>query len=106
MESSNEDVVTATATRGAKPGKHTLVVEQLALNHQLASQGYETPQDQVGQGRFDITVGEGNPITVVIDETNNTLEGLKDAINFATDEVNATVIKTGNRLRPYQLVLT
>ena len=106
VESSNEDVVTATATRGAKPGKHTLVVDKLALNHQIASQGYEKQDENVGSGRFIITVGEGNPISIIIDETNNTLKGLKEAINFATDEVNATLIKTGNRLRPNQLVLT
>ena len=106
VASSNEDVVTASATRGAKPGKHTLVVDKLALNHQIASQGYEKQDENIGSGRFTITVGEGNPISIILDETNNTLKGLKDAINFATDEVNATLIKTGNRIRPNQLVLT
>ncbi|HKI99388.1 MAG TPA: flagellar filament capping protein FliD [bacterium] len=106
VESSNDKVVTATATLGAKPGKNTLVVDRLALNHQIASQGYEKQETQIGTGKFIITVGKGNPITVVIDESNNTLTGLKDAINTATKEVNATIIKTGNRKAPYQLVLT
>ena len=106
VESSNEDVLTATATRGAKPGKNTMVVERLALNHQIASQNFESPDVLTGRGRLNITVGEGNPITIVVDESNNTLTGLKDAINFASEEVNATLIKTGNRTRPYQLVLT
>jgi flagellar capping protein FliD len=106
IESSNEQIVTATATTGAKPGKHTLIVDKLALNHQIASQGYETQDAAVGTGKFLITVGEGSPITVVIDESANTLAGLKDAINFATKEVNATIIKTGSRTAPYQLVLT
>ena len=106
IESSNEKVVTATATAGAKPGKHTLVVDRLALNHQIASQGYETQETQIGTGKLLITVGESSPIAVVIDETNNTLAGLKDAINFGTDEVQATIIKTGSRTAPYQLVLT
>lgn len=107
VESSNEDVVTATATQGAKPGKNTLVVDRVALNHQIASQNYAEAEDLVGKGRFTIKVGEeGNPIPIVLDESNNTLTGLKDAINFATDEVNATIIKTGNKTKPYQLVLT
>ena len=106
VDSTDEDVVTATATGGAKPGKHTLIVDRLALNHQIASQGYESPDDQVGTGRFIITIGEGSPITVTIDEGANTLTGLKDAINFNTDEANATIIKTGSRDAPYQMVLT
>ena len=106
IESSNEQVVTATATTGAKPGKHTLVVDRLALNHQIASQGYETADGQVGTGKFLITVGEGGAITVVIDDSTNSLTGLKDAINAATKDVNATIIKTGSRTAPYQLVLT
>ncbi len=106
VESSNEQVVTATATAGAKPGKHTLIVDKLALNHQIASQGYENTDTAVGKGNFKITVGEGSPITVTIDDSNNTLTGLKDAINFATKEVSATIIKTGNKERPNQLVIT
>jgi flagellar capping protein FliD len=106
IESSNESVVTASATAGAKPGKHTLVVDRLALNHQLASQGYETQEAQVGTGKFLVTVGEGNPVTVVVDQSANSLAGLRDAINFATDQVDATIIKTGSRTNPYQLVLT
>ncbi|MDH5750900.1 MAG: flagellar filament capping protein FliD [Deltaproteobacteria bacterium] len=106
VESSNDEAVTATATSGAKPGKHTLVVEKLALNHQLVSQGYENQDAQIGLGKFNITVGEESPISIVVDETNNTLQGLKDAINFATDDVQATIIKTGNLERPYQLVIT
>lgn len=106
VESSNEKVVTATATTGAKPGKHTLIVDKLALNHQIASQGYEKPDAEIGKGKFKITVGEGSPVTVTVDESNSTLTGLKDAINFATKEVQATIIKTSNRERPNQLVLT
>ena len=106
VETSNEEVVTATATAGAAPGNHTLIVERMALNHQISSQGYETNDQIVGMGRFIITVGEENPITVVIDETNNTLEGLKDAINAASEDVQSTIIRTGNQLKPFQLVLT
>jgi flagellar capping protein FliD len=106
VESSDESIATASATAGARPGKHTLVVDQLALNHQISSQGYAATDQKVGTGRFIITVGEQSPVTVTIDETNNTLEGLKDAINGATKEVQATIIKTGNQLKPYQLVLT
>ncbi len=107
VESSDENVVKATATSGAKPGKYTLIVDKLALNHQIASQAYESQDVQVGTGRFKITVGEGTAINITVDQTNNTLAGLKDAINTAAgQELQASVIKTGNREKPYQLVLT
>ena len=106
IESSDENVVKATASAGAKPGKYTMIVDKLALNHQIASQGYETQDAQVGLGRFKITVGEGTPVTVTVDQTNNTLVGLKEAINTATQDVQASIIKTGNREKPFQLVLT
>ena len=106
VESSDDTVVFATGTAGAKPGKHTLVVDQLALNHQISSQGFPQSDALVGIGDFQITVGEDSSVTVVLDESNNTLEGLKDAINRTTKEVQATIIKTGDREAPYQLVLT
>ena len=104
--SSNEDVATATATAGASPGKHTLVVDRLALNHQISSQAYESADTPIGPGRFLVKVGEANPVTIVIDETNNSLEGLKDAINSSDAEIGATIIRTGNQEKPHQLVLT
>jgi flagellar capping protein FliD len=106
VESSDEKIVTATAASGAKPGKYTLIVDKLALNHQIASQGYEKSDTPIGKGKFKITAGEGSPITITIDDSNDSLVGLKDAINFATKEVSATIIKTGNKERPNQLVLT
>lgn len=106
VESSDESIVTALATAGAKPGKHTLVVDRLALNHQIASQGFENPEVAVGTGNFKISVGEETSFSVVIDQSNNTLNGLKTAINNASTDVSATIIKTGRKENPYQLVLT
>lgn len=104
--SSDESVITATAVAGAKPGKNTLIVDKLALNHQIASQRFEEPTVDIGTGNFRITVGEGAVINVVIDATNSSLNGLKDAINTSVEDVRATVINTGDKELPYQLVLT
>ncbi|MDX2471595.1 MAG: flagellar filament capping protein FliD [SAR324 cluster bacterium] len=108
VSSSNPDVVDAVATAGAKPGKHTLVVDKLALNHQIASQGFEDKDVQVGTGRVTVTTGvDGeNTETIVIDETNNTLQGFADAIGDREMGVSADIIKTGSKDRPYQIVLT
>ena len=108
VTSSNPDIVEAVATAGAKPGKHTLVVDKLALNHQIASQGFAEKDIQIGTGRVTVTTGvDGeNTETIVIDETNNTLQGFADAIGDREMGVSADIIKTGSKDRPYQIVLT
>ncbi|MBT4091365.1 MAG: hypothetical protein HOE30_23000, partial [Deltaproteobacteria bacterium] len=106
VSSSNPEVVEAIATSGAKPGKHTLVVDKLALNHQIASQGFAAKEDQVGQGEVMISIGEDQTHKIVIDETNDNLQGFVDAINALETEVSANIIKTGNKEKPFQVVLT
>ncbi|MCP4754011.1 MAG: flagellar filament capping protein FliD [Proteobacteria bacterium] len=106
VSSSNPDVVEAIATSGAKPGKHTLVVDKLALNHQIASQGFATKEEQVGRGEVLISIGEDQTEKLLIDETNDNLQGYVDAINAMDTDVTASIIKTGNKEKPFQLVLT
>lgn len=107
IESSQPEVMEAIGIGGAKPGKHTLMVERLALNHQLVSQGFEKLESEIGTGKFIFKIGaEGSDITTTLDKSNSTLEGLKEAINNSTKEVNATIIKTANKEVPYQMVLT
>lgn len=106
VDSSHPDIVAATATSGAKPGKHTLVVDKLALNHQIASQGFPEKDTQIGKGKVVLTVGEDAAETFVIDDTNNTVQGFADAINALEADVEASVIKTGNKEAPFQIVLT
>jgi flagellar capping protein FliD len=106
VSSSHPEVVEAIATAGAKPGKHTLVVDKLALNHQIASQGFAAKEDQVGRGEVLIQIGEDQPLKMIIDETNDNLQGYVDAINALDAEVSANIIKTGNKEKPFQVVLT
>lgn len=106
VESSNPEVVEAIATSGAKPGKHTLVVDKLALNHQIASQGFAEKDQQIGKGTVSIQIGDGEVNNLVIDDTNNTLQGFVDAIEKLDLGVTSTIIKTGNKEKPFQVVLT
>jgi len=106
VSSSNPEVVEAIATSGAKPGKHTLIVDKLALNHQIASQNFVAKEDQIGRGEIFISIGEDQPEKVVIDETNDTIQGYADAINALDTDVTANIIKTGNKEKPFQIVLT
>lgn len=106
VSSSHPEVVEAIGTSGAKPGKHTLVVDKLALNHQIASQGFSAKEDQIGRGEVLISIGVDLTEKIIIDETNDNLQGFVDAINALDTDVSANVIKTGNKEKPFQVVLT
>jgi flagellar capping protein FliD len=106
VNSSHPEVVEAFATSGAKPGKHTLIVDKLALNHQIASQGFAAKEDQIARGEIVIVIGENPPEKILIDETNDNLQGYVDAVNGLDVDVSASIIKTGNKERPFQVVLT
>ncbi len=106
VSSSHPDVVEAFATSGAKPGKHTMIVDKLALNHQIASQGFESKEVQIARGEVAVAIGENPPEKILIDETNDNLQGYVDAINGLDSDLSASIIKTGNKERPFQVVLT
>ncbi len=109
VESSDPTVIAPKATRRAKPGKTNIAVDAVALANQITSQGFEDPTQNVGTGTIKIQVGdpeERPEVTVNISQANNTLEGLKDAINDSEADVEAFVIKTGSSEKPYQLLLT
>lgn len=104
---SNEDVLTATAGTGAVPGNFTLNVNALAQNHQIASQGYEDADTtSLGAGTFELSVGDGSTTTITLDEGNDTLTGLKNAINDANTGVTAAIVNDGSSLNAFRLVLT
>ncbi len=106
VESSNPEVVGASASSGAKSGKHTIVVDKLALSHQIASQSYERKDSPIGRGTVRLSIGDDREFEIVIDDRNETLQGFADSINALDADVVASIIKTGNEQRPYQVVLT
>ena len=59
VTSSHPEIVDAVATSGAKIGKHTLIVDKLALNHQIVSQNYADKQALIGTGVVRFILGEG-----------------------------------------------
>jgi flagellar hook-associated protein 2 len=100
--SSDEDLLTATASAEAAPGNYQVVVSsQLAQNHKLASSTYADADTAVGTGTLTVSVGS-DAFALTIDGTNNTLAGIRDAINDADDNtgVTATIINVtgGSRL--------
>ncbi|QYE34479.1 flagellar filament capping protein FliD [Polymorphobacter sp. PAMC 29334] len=106
--SSDPTVVAASATSGATPSLDPIdiVVNALAAGQTLVAATVASPAAPVGlgtltltfgtatsdgQGGFGFAGGSAAPITVTIDPTNNSLTGLRDAIN-AAQKGNATAV--------------
>lgn len=105
--SSDETLLKVAASQDAAPGIYNLTVTQLARANQVASGGYAAAESEIGQGTVSIQLGSGASVDVVVDATNNTLQGFADAINASDAEVTASVINDGSGGgTPYRLVLT
>lgn len=119
--SSDEDIATISAGSRAANGTYSLKVDQLAQSQKLVANGVADRKAAIGTGTITIDFGEyakgdGDGIssfksnstgvkTIEIDESNNTLEGIRDAINAAGIGVTASIINDGSD-KPYRLALT
>lgn len=120
-------IATVSASSVATPGTYALEVTKLAQAQKLATAGQASVSTSVGNGTltfdfgtiaggtFDTVTGKytgasfttnGSGVkTVTIDATNNSLSGIRDAINNAKIGVSATIVNDGGT-SPYRLVLT
>jgi len=91
--SSDEDRFTAVTTTSALPGSYSLEVVQLAQAQKLTSGAFTDSEAVVGTGTLSLTVGS-ETLDLAITDENNTLSGIRDAINNAADNpgVSATII--------------
>lgn len=104
--SSDESAVLAVAAKGASVGSYAVTVSSLAKARTEASANFaDTDTTRAGTGTIVIQVGTKDAVTINIDETNNTLEGVRAAINNATAGVSATILNDGSS-SPYRLLLT
>ncbi|MHB1077008.1 flagellar filament capping protein FliD [Thiobacillus sp.] len=125
---SDPSVFSATAGSTAVPGNYTVEVSKLAQSQSLVAAGQASSTAAIGNGTattvtFDFgTIGGGTltngvysgaaftsngngTASITIDSTNNTLEGIRDAINSAAMGVTATIVNDGSGT-PYRLALT
>lgn len=107
--SSDTQVLSASASGKAIPASYQIEVQQLAQQHKLASAGYATTDEVIGSGTLTIQFGSYdsglNTFTtnadkatksISIDPANNTLAGIRDAINAANAGVTATIVNDGS----------
>jgi len=102
--STNDDVVTATASGTASSASLRVRVTDLAAAERQVSQGFATLDTTVGRGTFSIRVGAGPTTNVIIDGTNNTVSGFVQAINEADAGVTASILNDGSGT-PFRVVI-
>lgn len=103
----------ATADGTAANGKYNISVTQLATSQKLATAAYASATDIIGTGTLNISFGtyaaspasftansDKQALSITIDSTNNTLSGIRDAINAKNASVSASIVNdgSGNRL--------
>jgi len=111
---SNDTYATATAT-GAATGTYDLKVTSVATRGQISpamSGGEPTnlavadPAAAIVTGTASFAVRGTDGVIKAFQLTNNSLNGLRDAINSSGSGVTATIVNSGKGANPYQLVVT
>ncbi len=102
------DAVAVSVTNTTPAGTYSVDVTQLARAQTLttpAGRFADTDTTTVGTGTLSIQIGTGTAVDITIDSTNNTLAGIKDAINAANAGVTAAIVNDGGT-NPYRLAIT
>ncbi|HEY6609588.1 MAG TPA: flagellar filament capping protein FliD [Pseudomonas sp.] len=96
---------TAAAKSDAVVGRYAIEVGTLAKAQSLATTGVADRTTDLGAGTLSITVGSGEPMSIVLAEGASSLEDVRDAINKANGGVSASIVNDGSAT-PHRLVLT
>jgi flagellar hook-associated protein 2 len=119
VSSSDTAVIKASVGDTATAGSYSINITQLAQAQSLAANGQSSTTAAIGAGtataiRFQFGTVDGITFTenpelaggaVTIDSSNNSLQGIRDAINQAKIGVTATIVSDGSA-SPHRLVLT
>lgn len=111
----DSSIATISASATATPGSYSLLVSKLAKAQKLVADGTASDVSPIGKGVISFDFGTSGPgtfdssglgvKTITIDDTNNSLQGIRDAINKAGIGVTATIVNDGGA-SPYRLALT
>jgi flagellar hook-associated protein 2 len=101
----NNDVASLTTSSSATSGTFSLTVNSLARETKLLSSGFSDTSSAIGNGTITLTVGT-NTTEITIDDSNNTLDGIRLAINNSGANVQASFINDGSDTNPVKLVIS
>lgn len=126
VSAGDSTIVSATGTAGSAPGTYSMEISKLAQAQKLVAAGQTSSSMPIGNGTvtFDFGTISGATVnasgkytgatfttagtgvkTVTIDSSNNSLTGIRDAINSAKIGVTAAIVNDGGT-SPYRLTLT
>jgi len=89
-KSSDSDLFTVSAGETAVAGTYDIEVLSLAQAAKVRSGNFtDADTEKVGTGTLDISLG-ADTFQLILDSNNNTLEGIRDAINAASDNPGIT----------------
>ncbi len=91
--SSDAKVLTVSASQSAQAGSYNVNVQQLASGSKVALAA--TAGDaKLNTGSVTIKVGDGTPLNIAVDASNNSLAGIRDAVNEAgkSQGLSATIV--------------
>ncbi|GAB4442574.1 MAG: flagellar filament capping protein FliD [bacterium] len=104
-QSSNSNILTATASSNAMEGSYNIKVNSLASAQSIYSGRYNSIDDPIADlgsnpiQRLSIKVGNSEEKIITVDSSNNTLSAVRDAINNSGLKVKANIINDGNGYR-------
>ncbi|MEC4723830.1 flagellar filament capping protein FliD [Noviherbaspirillum sp. CPCC 100848] len=128
--SSDSTVLSASASGTAAAGTYSINVSALAQSQTIATAGQSSSTSAIGSGSattltFQFGTISGGSVTsgkhsgatfnvdatqaggtVVIDSSNNSLQGIRDAINRAGLGVTASIVNDGTTGNPYKLLIS
>src|SRR3569832_1747623 len=99
--SSDTSVFSTTASSTTTAGTYSIQVNQLATAQSIYSTTFASDNSEIADlsgaatQKLKIQVGSASATEITIDSTNNTLAGIRDAINAANAGVTASTINTG-----------
>ncbi len=106
VTSSDDSIVSATSGKGTASGSYAITVSSLAQAMTMASANVaDIDTTTLGTGTIVIQGTTGDPVNVTIDSSNNSLAGIRNAINSANAGVTATIINDGSST-PYRLLIS
>ncbi|CAK0767672.1 flagellar hook-associated protein 2 [Gammaproteobacteria bacterium] len=110
--SANTTLYTANADANATTGTHSVEVKELAAAHRIASKAFSDTTSAIGTGTITFQFGTYNSTantftanasksssSVTIDGANNSLEGIRSAVNSANIGVSASIVNDGSGSR-------
>jgi len=124
-DTNNLDVLTADVSDAAADSSYSIKVNELAQAQTLVTTGFANVSDVVGTGTLTFKFGTTDYVkddpdavppvveaynsfvinadkpaeSIIIDETNNTLQGIRDAVNSSDAGVTASIIYDGSAYR-------